>query len=327
MTSKIVRIFTNYEVTNEAEMLGRDPLDLESLGIKVIFNRSGRADLALVINTVTKPRWVSVPNGNLIKLLQEPILHRPLTHLFTYYHSHIFDQVLTHSPNPKDKRQIRSLPYLGSLVDPTQVKCQPFDQKIHLLSIIASTLAILPGHQIRNEFIQNLLSRFPELEPHTFGRGRMQEIISKSKGLEKYRYSIAIENSCIPSYITEKFFDCIIAGCVPLYFGAPDIANYFPKDSYILLPINDIEKCNEIVGALSIADFESRIPALSEARSLVREKYSLAPLLLKYVNANREPSTQKFRFVFLQRFDGFILMLHNFISSRIHKFISTKIDS
>jgi hypothetical protein len=324
MTSKIVRIFTNYEVVNESQLLGRHPNELRSQGIEVIFNRSGKADLVLVLNTVTKPRWVSVPKGNLIKLLQEPVIHRPLTHLFTYYHSHIFDQVLTHSPNPKDQRQFRSHPYLGSMVDPTQIYFQPFDHKKYMISIISSTLAILPGHQIRNYFIQNLLTRFPELKSHTFGRGRNQELVSKIHGLEKYRYSIAIENSCIPSYITEKFFDCIIAGCIPLYFGAPDIADYFPKGSYILFPINNIEECDEIIRGLSEADFESRIPALREARALIRDNYSLASLLLKYVHANNQHLTSKRRFVFLQRFDGLILMLQNLIGSIIHKCFSLR---
>lgn len=312
MSEIIVRIFTNYEVTSEAEMLGRDPFDLESLGIKVIFNRSGRADLALVLNTVTKPRWLLVQRGNLIKVLQEPVVNRPLTHLFTYYHSRIFDRVLTHSPNPKDSRQVKSIPYLGSFIDPTKIEHQPFDRKEQMVSIISSTLTFLPGHQVRSLFIQDLLTRFPELDLHTFGRGRKQELKSKIDGLEKYRFSIAIENSVSPSYITEKFLDCIIAGSIPLYHGAPDIEDYFPKESYISFPINNTEKCDQIIRELSDVDFKNRIPALIEARLLIRNKYSLSALILQTLESNKvKPSSRK-RLVLLPRLDGFICMVQKF---------------
>lgn len=309
MRSTIVRVFTNYQVTNEAEILGRDPLDLESLGIKVIFNRSGRADLALILNTVTEPRWLLVPKGNLVKVLQEPVIKRPLTHLFTYYHSRIFDQVLTHSPNPKDPRQVKSIPYLGSFIDTTQFTHQPFDRKEQLVSIISSTLSILPGHQIRSDFIQNLLIRFPELDLHTFGRGRKQELKSKIDGLEKYRFSIAIENSSTPTYITEKFLDCIIAGSVPLYYGAPDIEEYFPKESYIPFPINDTEKCDQIIRELSDVDFENRKPALEEARLLIRDEYSLSALILTTLKSNDVKPPSRNRIVLLPRLDGLICMV------------------
>jgi hypothetical protein len=34
-------------------------------------------------------------------------------------------------------------------------------------------------------------------------------------------------------YITEKLFDCLYAGAIPLYLGAPDILRYVPEDVFI----------------------------------------------------------------------------------------------
>ena len=34
-------------------------------------------------------------------------------------------------------------------------------------------------------------------------------------------------------YITEKLFDCLYAGTIPLYLGAPDISQYIPANVYI----------------------------------------------------------------------------------------------
>ena len=309
MNSLTVRIFTNFTVTNTSELLGRSEEELNKQGIQIIYNRSGRADLALVLNMVTTPRWVLVPRGNVVKVLQEPLIHSPLTHLFTYWHSKAYDLVLTHSPDVKDSRQVKSLPCTGSFIDPTTLEQQPFELKKRTLSIAASTLAKFPGHKLRFQFINELLSRFPELNSHTFGKGRKQELIQKLDGLNDYRFSIAIENSCTPSYITEKFYDCIIAGCVPLYYGAPNIGDYFPIDSYIPLPINNIEECCRIISELSESDYERRIPALIEARSLIQEKYSLGAVILNHVALMQNPISSKRRAVFLLRLDGIICLI------------------
>jgi hypothetical protein len=306
MNSLTVRVFSNFTVTNTSELLGRSEDEFSRLGIRLIFNRSGKADLVIVLNAVTTPRWVSVPRGNLIKVLQEPAIENPWTHLFTYWHSKIFDRILTHTPALDDPRQVRSLPCTGSFVDPTTFTEQPFDLKKQPLSIVASTLAILPGHKVRLNFVTELLSRFPGLTLHTFGKGREKELKQKIDGLRDYRFSIAIENSCIPSYITEKFYDCILAGSVPLYYGAPNVSDYFPIDSYIPLPIDNFEECCRIISELSESDYKRRLPSLVEAKSLIRDKYSIGAVILNHFAQTEEPNSSKKRFVFLLRLDGII---------------------
>lgn len=52
--------------------------------------------------------------------------------------------------------------------------------------------------------------------------------------LKDYRFCFAYENvKNIPGYITEKIFDCFHAGCIPVYWGAPNINSYIPKNCYI----------------------------------------------------------------------------------------------
>ena len=301
-----VRVFTSFILGTTAELLGCSEEELRARGIDLEFNTSGKADLVVVLNTTSSPRWVRVPRGNTIKVLQEPLIRNALTHLYTYHHSRIYDLIYTHSPIGADKRQVLSLPCNGSFVDPTHTK-PPFEQKRHLLSIIASNLTIFPGHKLRAQFVHKLLSLLPELEHHTYGRGRKRQLLRKEDGLIRYRYSVAIANSCTDSYITEKFYDCIITGCVPLYYGAPNVENYFPDKSFISLPINDVQKCIQIIQTLSIEDYESRIPALIEARSLIRDQYSLAAIILRHVAKIREAQPSRQRFILLMRIDGFLI--------------------
>jgi len=51
--------------------------------------------------------------------------------------------------------------------------------------------------------------------------------------LKHYRFCICFENSAIPGYITEKIFSCFASGCVPVYWGAPNIERYVPKGCFI----------------------------------------------------------------------------------------------
>lgn len=55
----------------------------------------------------------------------------------------------------------------------------------------------------------------------------------KYKILSRFKFSLCFENCEIPGNISEKIFDCFKAGCVPIYWGAPDITNYISNKCFI----------------------------------------------------------------------------------------------
>jgi len=62
-------------------------------------------------------------------------------------------------------------------------------------------------------------------------KGRIK---NKTTVLAQYKFCICFENmNHIEGYITEKIFDCFIAGCIPLYYGASNIAAYIPSNTFI----------------------------------------------------------------------------------------------
>ncbi len=62
-------------------------------------------------------------------------------------------------------------------------------------------------------------------------RGAVQD---KLATLSRYRFAICYENAQgFPGYITEKILDCFRAGVVPVYLGAPNIAQWIPRDCFI----------------------------------------------------------------------------------------------
>jgi len=59
------------------------------------------------------------------------------------------------------------------------------------------------------------------------------ECDSKYEVLSKYDFCLCFENMVMSGYVTEKIFDCLYAGTIPLYLGAPDIEVLIPPETYI----------------------------------------------------------------------------------------------
>lgn len=75
------------------------------------------------------------------------------------------------------------------------------------------------------------IGRVMKLRPFPSYRGKVEH---KREVLTKTRFSICYENvSGFSGYITEKIFDCFFSGCVPVYWGAKNIADHIPHDCFI----------------------------------------------------------------------------------------------
>lgn len=55
----------------------------------------------------------------------------------------------------------------------------------------------------------------------------------KIETISNYKFAVCFENVAYPGYITEKIIDCLVAGIIPLYLGAPDVADFIPQDIFI----------------------------------------------------------------------------------------------
>jgi hypothetical protein len=55
----------------------------------------------------------------------------------------------------------------------------------------------------------------------------------KRQFLTAYKFTIAFENYRYPGYQTEKLYDAMLAGSIPIYFGDPNIEEIFNSKSFI----------------------------------------------------------------------------------------------
>ncbi len=56
---------------------------------------------------------------------------------------------------------------------------------------------------------------------------------NKHDTLRCFRFTLVFENCIFPGYVTEKIFDAMLAGSVPVYLGAPDIEDFVPIDCFV----------------------------------------------------------------------------------------------
>lgn len=58
-------------------------------------------------------------------------------------------------------------------------------------------------------------------------------VVDKYEAMSRHAFAVCYENMVLPGWVTEKIFDCFYAGVIPIYLGAPDIADHIPADCFI----------------------------------------------------------------------------------------------
>lgn len=158
------------------------------------------------------------------------------------------------------------------------------------ISVICSASTRLPGHRARRAFVDRLLARLGD-RVGAFGRG-VRPIPDKADAIIPYRYHIALENSRLRDYWTEKLADSYLGWAFPIYWGCENVDDYLPGDSLIKI---DIGRPSEAIDTIeSVMEQEltpERMAALAEARSLVLDRYNTFDVIRRHCAALplREP--------------------------------------
>lgn len=147
-------------------------------------------------------------------------------------------------------------------------------------------------HRKRFEFTAKLENEIKKLE--RFGKG-YNWIDLKCDAIDDYEFHVAIENHYAPNVWTEKLADTFLGYAVPIYYGCPNVFDYFPQDSIILIDIfdgeNSIKKIKEIINIPG--EYERRLPSIIEARRRVIEEYNIMEMINKIVSNHDYSNCQK----------------------------------
>jgi hypothetical protein len=125
-------------------------------------------------------------------------------------------------------------------------------RKIKLVSMIASAKNMTPGHVYRLQWLQKLHEKID-----VYGNGH-NPIPHKEMGLKLYNFSFAMENDNYPSIFCEKITDCFAMGTIPIFWGTPDIGEYFNENGIIMLT-DDFD-----INSLSVDLYQSKLEYVKE---------------------------------------------------------------
>lgn len=162
----------------------------------------------------------------------------------------------------------------GCWVHPEDRARGPPDDKQFALSTLVGTKRWGEGHVFRGL----LYTRQREIEsiPYTFYRstrtGSIPELThnplfvwdSKFELFRTYQYSIAIENSKQENYFTEKLIDCFVTKTIPIYWGCPNIGDFFRVDGMILLDTSTFEEFKAKIDTLTPETYAAKREAIEE---------------------------------------------------------------
>ncbi len=110
-------------------------------------------------------------------------------------------------------------------------------QKENSISMICGSLTGKTGYNIRHQIWNNkhkIKNKLNFYSSTRFPIPGVEQLPNDDKiHLFNSMYSIAIESSSEPNYFTEKLIDCLITKTIPVYWGCPNVSEYFDTSYWV----------------------------------------------------------------------------------------------
>jgi GT2 family glycosyltransferase len=269
-------------------------------------------DVAFVRADAPRPDWIGVfncPRGDRVRVQASPnrvffAIGEPPTDVFREMHAGqgegtfvlTPDEAMVHrSEHPRCYVLSASMTRTWTVRRTLDaLRRQRVTAKPGRLSWITSDLNQMRGHRYRLDFLARLR---PRVEFDLYGRG-FRPIADKWDALAPYRYSIAFENTRAGYYFTEKLMDCFVAETMPLYYGSPLIARFFPEEAMVIIDPDDPDVFAKIEDAVRSDLWLKRKDAILEAKRRVLEDYNIFARLARFVREHDAVSGSARRFTF-----------------------------
>ncbi len=241
--------------------------------------RIERCHAWFVYDGLSAPEQTQCPPSNVVLIAAEPSAYKTYRRNFLKQFDHVItcQRRLSH---PSVQVTQPALPWFVNQSHDALSRNQ-YPPKTKTMSIICSRKRNMKWHRVRLKFLERLRAEFGD-RIDFFGRG-FRELPDKWAALQPYRYSIALENSIEDHYWTEKLSDCFLAGTVPVYSGAPNLAEYFPEDAFVPIDIREGGNAMAVIKSLlEQQGYEKRQPALGQARGRVLNEFNLFNVMSEF---------------------------------------------
>jgi hypothetical protein len=133
-------------------------------------------------------------------------------------------------------------------------------QKQFQVSMLVSPKRLTDGHYLRHKIYQSLGHHVNHIPVQKWMSPPY--LPSKMPTLEPFQYTIVMENAKHENYFTEKVIDAFATKTIPIYWGCPNIGDFFNPDG--VLKFDNEQQLRAILSRLRPADYQKYIAAIEE---------------------------------------------------------------
>lgn len=161
-----------------------------------------------------------------------------------------------------------------------EMKEDLYQKKEENLSILCSDKVMCPLHQFRLELARKCKR---DRLACTFGKFDGGAYIkSVDESLDRFRFSVIIENDISDYYFSERLTSCFAAQTIPVYLGARKISEFFNPEGMILLKNTDLEAAVNTLRQCTREEYEARISAVRDNYKRVQEYVNMQDYLYEH---------------------------------------------
>ena len=265
------------------------PIEID--GLRFSMNQADRADWLVVASFVNRSVTTFVPRQRRILLVTEPNGYFPQEYVNQYgilvspFNVSGFDGVWFHSHGALVSSFAAAA--AGSLgrLDYRALATLAVPEKRDVLTAVVSRKTILPGHRQRLRFLRTLRAALGD-KLQVYGRG-FRPVADKADVILPNKYHLVLENTVMPAYWTEKLADAYLGYAFPFVSGPPDLARWFPPESFLAIDIRQPEAAIDTIRSAIANDiYAARQSAVAGARERLLRNERVCPLIARVIAAN-----------------------------------------
>lgn len=209
--------------------------------------------------------------------------------------------VISHHPDPSyfltptgPFKFIRSAlypPFLHGATEQDLVDADGNDRRKKIITI-TSALSGISGNDNKKKFIEKFIARDKEL--NVFGRfSRAASSVKNYRGtcaykyrlLIQYRFNLILENSPEEEwYITEKIYDSLLCGCMPIFHGSDKVRELLPPEWFYHLPSFEDEELDKLEEFMKTDAYLEVANNRKEIANFIDQNFSFYSAIEKVVN-------------------------------------------
>jgi hypothetical protein len=197
--------------------------------------------------------------GKKILLLAEPEAILPNMKIYVSQNGHLYDHIITYDVDILKNFKNSILMLWGQCwIDSNYYNNIDTTKKLFKMSSITGEKALTKGHKLRRNIYdlqqQIAIPNVFYMSRHKSEKDKLMNICnnptlegSKIELFDTFKYSLVIENSRQTNYFTEKLIDCLITKTIPIYWGCPNISNFFDITGWIILESDNVDENIKVI--------------------------------------------------------------------------------